>query len=237
MIYTGDTDASGDEILAKAQQRFNIELPHPESPYLQFIFLQRRQWVEASPYPYFTLLGQSLGSIVLGMEAIFQFVPDIYFDTMGYAFTIPLFRYLGGCLTGCYIHYPTISTDMLERVSQRTDTYNNASIVSRSAFLSRFKLIYYHIFAYLYGVAGKRSQTVMVNSTWTRNHIVSLWGTRDRTHTVYPPCDTDQFLQLPLKREKNKNIIMSVSQFRPEKDHSLQLRSFHKFLSTIPSKT
>ena len=41
------------------------------------------------------------------------FWSQVYIDTMGYAFTAPLFRALGGARTAAYVHYPTISTDML----------------------------------------------------------------------------------------------------------------------------
>lgn len=71
VIYTGDLDASPEEILKCAEQRFNIKLTDP----VQFVYLRRRRWVEAYMYPYFTLLGQSLGSIVLGAEALAAFVP------------------------------------------------------------------------------------------------------------------------------------------------------------------
>jgi alpha-1,2-mannosyltransferase len=71
VIYTGDLDASPEEILKRAEQRFNIKLTDP----VQFVYLRRRRWVEADIYPYFTLLGQSLGSIVLGAEALAAFVP------------------------------------------------------------------------------------------------------------------------------------------------------------------
>lgn len=75
---------------------------------VEFIFLRHRGWVEACKYPCFTLLGQSLGSVVLGWEAIIGYVPDIYIDSMGYAFTVPIFRFFGGCKVACYVHYPTI---------------------------------------------------------------------------------------------------------------------------------
>jgi alpha-1,2-mannosyltransferase len=71
VVYTGDLDASPKEILKRAEQRFNIKLIAP----VQFVYLRRRRWVEADMYPYFTLLGQSLGSIVLGAEALAAFVP------------------------------------------------------------------------------------------------------------------------------------------------------------------
>ena len=233
MVYTGDVEATGEEILAKARQRFNFTLPRP----VEFVFLKQRNWVEADTYPYFTLLGQSLGSMFLGWEAMMNFVPDIYLDTMGYAFTIPLFKYIGGCKVGCYVHYPTISTDMLARVSDRTQTYNNASFISQSPLLSTFKLIYYHIFAFVYGVAGKRCDVIMVNSSWTRGHIVDLWKAGHRTHVVYPPCDTNEFLQIPFERpDSDTRRMVSIAQFRPEKDHQLQVRAFNTFLTRQPTE-
>ena len=45
---------------------------------------------------------------VTGGEALRKFVPDIYIDSMGYAFTLPLFKYFGGCKVAAYVHYPTI---------------------------------------------------------------------------------------------------------------------------------
>ena len=55
-----------EQILRKAEKSFNIKL---ESG-IEFIYLHKRKWVEAETYPYFTLLGQSLGSIWLGWEAL-----------------------------------------------------------------------------------------------------------------------------------------------------------------------
>jgi alpha-1,2-mannosyltransferase len=49
-----------------------------------------------------------MGAIWLGFEALNAIVPDVYFDTMGYAFTFPLFKLLAGCKVGAYVHYPTI---------------------------------------------------------------------------------------------------------------------------------
>lgn len=232
-MYTGDINATGEEIHQKARQRFNITLPQP----VEFVFLNTRGWVEAQRYPVFTLLGQSLGSLVLGLEALIAFVPDIYIDSMGYAFTLPLFRYVGGCLTGCYVHYPTISTDMLQRVSDRESSFNNTSLVSKSSFLTNVKVMYYRIFAYMYGMAGARSDFVFVNSTWTYGHIIELWKIMNKTSIVYPPCDITEFLKIDLIKTRNRTVksILSIAQFRPEKNHQLQLDSFSKFLETVPN--
>lgn len=86
---------------------------------MTLIFLKNCLLLEASSSPHFTLLGQSMGSMFLGWEALTAFVPDLYMDSMGYAFTLPIFRYLGGCRVGSYVHYPTVSTDMLSVVRER----------------------------------------------------------------------------------------------------------------------
>jgi len=149
-------------------------------------------------------------------------------------------RYIGGCRTGCYVHYPTISTDMLDRVERRHTDYNNCARVSNSAVLSRLKLAYYRMFAWAYGVAGRRSDLVLVNSSWTQGHILSLWKAPEHTFVVYPPCDVAEFLTVPLDKRLRDDSgsfkIVSVSQFRPEKNHCLQLEAFEKFLSSIPSE-
>uniref|UniRef100_V9KUA4 GDP-Man:Man(3)GlcNAc(2)-PP-Dol alpha-1,2-mannosyltransferase n=1 Tax=Callorhinchus milii TaxID=7868 RepID=V9KUA4_CALMI len=228
VIYTGDLNVAAEEILDGAYRRFNIKLPRP----VQFIFLEKRYLVEAKLYPYFTLLGQSLGSMLLGWEALMKCVPDIFIDSMGYAFTLPLFKNLGGCRVGCYVHYPTISTDMLSVVRNRNPRFNNASFISKNPILSNMKILYYYAFSLMYGLVGSCSDIIMVNSTWTLNHILALWKAGNRTHVIYPPCDVQAFLDIPLMDDSKKtnHSIVSVSQFRPEKDHPLQIKAFHQFL-------
>ncbi|XP_068558028.1 GDP-Man:Man(3)GlcNAc(2)-PP-Dol alpha-1,2-mannosyltransferase-like [Cebidichthys violaceus] len=256
VVYTGDQGVTGEQILEGARQRFNITLPRP----ITFVFLRHRSLVEASSYPHFTLLGQSGGSMFLGWEALTAFVPDLYVDSMGYAFTLPIFRYLGGCKVASYVHYPTVSTDMLSVIRERNPRFNNADFISRNPVLSAVKVVYYCCFALLYGLAGSCSDVIMVNSTWTLGHILSLWRSPSRTSIVYPPCDVRAFLGVPLEEEEEEeedkeeveegweelgrelsseeegagdrkcHSIVSVGQFRPEKDHRLQIRAFHKLL-------
>lgn len=144
-VYTGDIEATPGEILSKVTKTLNVKLERE----VKFIYLNKRRWVEADMYPYFTLLGQSLGSIYLGFEALNQLNPDIFIETTGFSFTLPLFKYIGGCKTGCYVHYPTITAEMLKRVSNRTELYNNRSQIARNPFFTMGKLMYYRIFAWV----------------------------------------------------------------------------------------
>lgn len=235
VVYTGDVNVSSQEILQGAFRRFNITLTHP----VKFVFLKKRYLVEDTLYPHFTLLGQSLGSIFLGWEALMQCVPNVYIDSMGYAFTLPLFKYLGGCRVGSYVHYPTISTDMLSVVKNQNVGFNNADFITRNPFLSKVKLIYYYLFAFVYGLVGSCSDVVMVNSSWTLNHILSLWKVGHCTNIVYPPCDVQTFLDIPLHKEKMTpgHSLVSIGQFRPEKNHSLQIRAFAKLLNKLETES
>lgn len=143
-IYTGDVSVTAEQILQNAKNVFNISV---EASTVDFVFLSKRYWVEAARYPRFTLLGQSLGSIVLGMEALLKYQPDIFIDTMGYAFTYPLFRYLAGCKVASYTHYPIVNADMLRKVQSRKSAHNNQGLVASHPILTWLKIIYYRLFA------------------------------------------------------------------------------------------
>ncbi len=197
-LYHGES-LSGDEILAKTQSRFGISLPHT----IEFVSLSRRAWVESSRYPVLTMLGQALGAVVLGFDALLaksNDVPPFMFDSMGFAFAYPVFVLFGSCKVLSYTHYPVISTDMLEKVSfffsllllltrmaqviARRPSHNNSAVISNSAALSFAKSSYYRLFARLYGWTGRWSSLTMVNSKWTRDHINSIWKCPETVHVV-----------------------------------------------------
>lgn len=230
-VYTGDIEATPLDIVDKVKNNLNVCLDKN----IKFIYLHRRKWLEAVRYPYFTLLCQSLGSIYLGFEALNQLNPDVFIDTMGYTFTLPLFKYIGGCRTGCYVHYPIITTDMLKRVSNRIAMYNNRSVIARSPFLTAGKIFYYQIFAALYSWAGQCSDVTLVNSTFTYEHLNNIWC--QSLHLVYPPCEVDYLKKIERgSRQLQKIRILSLAQFRPEKDHPLQLQAMYELREIIPEE-
>ncbi|GAA5825292.1 hypothetical protein JCM11251_006924 [Rhodosporidiobolus azoricus] len=182
VVYTGDVGegkgrVSKEEILDKVANRFGVRLS-PST--LHFVPLRKRFLVEDSTWPRFTLIGQSIGSIFLAYEGLGGkegVVPDVWIDTMGYAFSYPLVKYLLPTVPiGSYTHYPTISTDMLNRVRLRQAGHTNPSHVARSRLLSTLKLGYYSLFASAYSWSLARADLIMVNSTWTKRHIDSLLG-------------------------------------------------------------
>jgi alpha-1,2-mannosyltransferase len=237
VVYTGDHDVSKDQILSLVKQRFNIDL---YAPSIIFLYLTTRQYVLASTWPRFTLLGQSLGSLAMAWDAFHLLVPDIFIDTMGYAFALALSSYLFPQIpTGAYVHYPTISTDMLASLDAETDRGVNAG--AGKGLRGTVKRSYWQWFAYLYGWVGGSVDVVMTNSSWTQNHVRQLWGpTRLKSKqstplsVVFPPVAVAELVQdnpLTLESEQDrKPVLLYIAQFRPEKNHTLVLRSFANFL-------
>jgi alpha-1,2-mannosyltransferase len=82
----------------------------------------------------FTLLRESLGAMVLGYRALCCATPSVFVDTTGCAFTYLPARVLFGCRVVAYVHYPTISTDMLQLVRTRIAAIGRAVHLSASLF-------------------------------------------------------------------------------------------------------
>ncbi|KAG6337390.1 hypothetical protein ID866_1713 [Astraeus odoratus] len=270
VIYSGDTDATKQEIIEKVKARFAIEL---DPSTLYFVYLKSRHVVEDSRWPRFTILGQSLGSMYLAWEAMCKFIPDLYIDTMGYAFTYPAISWLTRAAVpiGAYVHYPIISTDMIGRVRNDESWRMQAKRIGSNS--------YYRLTMYYYALSLSHARFLMVNSSWTRDHIASIithehvgpavrWMHRvtplliiklalsssiirnfmlvldgysakgigsDQTvrpEIVYPPCDTREMGGFDL--DDREPIILSVAQFRREKNHQAQLRAFAQLLMDHP---
>ena len=107
VVYTGDLDATPHQILAKANQRFNITINDPE--HVEFVFLRSRWLLEASNYPHFTLACQAFAGFIVGLEALWRACPETFIETTGCPLTWPIFRLISGSKVICYIHYPTIT--------------------------------------------------------------------------------------------------------------------------------
>lgn len=237
VVYTGDHDATKSTIVERVKHRFNIDL---HSPTVVFIYLDTRKWVLSTTWPHFTLLGQSLGSLIMGYDAFSMLVPDVLVDTMGYSFTLALSKFFFPSIpTGAYVHYPTISTDMLGSLDAEQGKGVNAGAGKGLRGLA--KRLYWKAYAYLYCQSGRNVDVVMTNSSWTQAHIQSLWGpkrTRRRkayaVEVVFPPVAVEEIEQeIDLEGPKaipRQKACLYVAQFRPEKNHELILRSFARMV-------
>lgn len=258
VVYTGDINKSKDQILENVKNHFQIDFTSNDCLRIKFIYIRSRFLLEAKYYRVCTMLFQSIASIFVGLECLYRTIPDIYIDTTGFPFINP-FVYLisfGYSYVISYVHYPVISSEMLQVVHEQRPSFNNNNIITTNKKLSKLKLYYYQIFAQCYAYVGNFSSLVFVNSSWTGNHIKQLWSLKESMTNIqmnidnqskdqrklvklFPPCNTRDLRLLPLIPESvgesgesfkgRKDLILSVGQFRPEKDHSLQIRSFAAF--------
>lgn len=204
------------------------------------MYLSTRHYVLSSTYPHFTLLGQSLGSLVLAYDAFRLLCPDVFIDTMGYAFTLAFSKLLfPDVLTGAYVHYPTISTDMLDSLGEAGQGVNAGAGKGVKGMLKRR---YWQMFARLYGWVGGHADVVMVNSSWTQAHMRSLWGASRSKRglaspdidVVFPPVAVEQLVQQievsPESERQRDRTILYIAQFRTEKNHAMILKAFSLLL-------
>ena len=152
-----------------------------------------------------------------------------------------------------YVRTLVLSTDMLERVRSRRAGHTNSSIVARSRLLSALKLAYYRLFATAYTASLCCADVIWVNSSWTRAHVETFVnGASDanrprrrkrKIRLLYPPCDTTRLAQFPLETQcrtppvQESLTILSLAQFRPEKEHPTQLRAFAQLLLLASSSS
>ncbi|RAK82406.1 alpha-1,2-mannosyltransferase ALG11 [Aspergillus fijiensis CBS 313.89] len=242
-IYTGDHEVNKTAMLERVANRFNI---HLHAPTVVLLYLTTRKYVVSSMYPYMTLLGQSLGSLVVAYDAFNLLVPDVFVDTMGYAFTLAFSKLLFPSVpTGAYVHYPTISTDMLSSLDDQTGT-KGINAGAGKGFKGQVKRRYWILFAKLYGWVGGHVDVVMCNSSWTSAHVRSLWGPSRKTNTfeeptvIFPPTavsELESTIHVDAATEASREpVILYIAQFRPEKNHPLLLRSFARFLQNYRNK-
>lgn len=224
VVYSAWTDAgvrleeAVEQTRVKMREQFGLNL---EDVSFLPVNIKCAYLVDPLQYPRLTLLLQAIGATRLGFHAFWKQPVDVFIDTANLTFSL-VFPRLCGAQTVSYVHYPTLSTDMLTVVRTRKAQFNNSSAIANSAGLSFAKLMYYRAFAYLYAMAALFCDVPLANSSWTRNHIESLWWKTSPIETVFPPCPTF-CIDTASPAERDESLIVSVGQFRPEKNHTLQL--------------
>ncbi len=71
----------------------------------------------ACRWPRFTMLGQSIGSMVVAFQGLRACTPHVFVDTTGCAFTYFVAKVLAGLPVATYTHYPTITSVCCCRMS------------------------------------------------------------------------------------------------------------------------
>lgn len=182
--------------------------------------------------------------MILAYDAFQLLVPDIFIDTMGYAFALAFSKLLFPMIpTGAYVHYPTISTDMLDSLDEGGQGLNAETGKGLKGWLKRR---YWILFSKMYGWSGGQVDVVMTNSSWTRDHIRSLWGPSrlrrgrpSEVDVVFPPVAVEELEeQIGVSQDsenKRERIILYIAQFRPEKNHAMILEAFSSLIQSASS--
>lgn len=251
VIFTIDPQSTNEhDLRLDAERRFDVSIPKK----VRLVSLEEYKDY-LSPRPFLSLVMESWGTMKLARKALMTKIFDeneqdsesdfemVFCDTTGCAFTFAVVRWLCPLTTRilAYVHYPTISTDMMMWEWQKND--NNASMKHRVKTV--VKLGYYYLFSIAYGLCGSLADLVMVNSTWTYNHINSLWRFRSALkhqqhpiQIVYPPCrvpsNVDDMNNGGQDAQQRENTIISIGQFRPEKEHALQIQALSELLNSHP---
>lgn len=142
-----------------------------------------------------------------------------------------------------YVHYPTISTDMLQSLDPDSATGSQGVNAGKGkGAYGAGKKLYWQVFAMVYSWVGASIDIVMTNSTWTLEHITSIWGEwrqqlgKSTPVTVYPPVAVEELekaVEITASSEKKREkALLYIAQFRPEKNHHLILNSFAEFMAT-----
>lgn len=163
---------------------------------------------------------------------------------MGYAFSLAFCKILFKDVpTGAYVHYPTISTDMLSSLDPKSATGTQGVNAGKGVGAAGMgKKLYWQLFAWVYSLVGGSVDVVMTNSSWTLEHITSLWSEWRKEFkkpiptVVYPPVAVEELereIDVSAESEKKReHILLYIAQFRPEKNHQLILNAFAEFMAT-----
>lgn len=158
--------------------------------------------------PHFSLLFHVLNSVRIGLKLSQIMEMDaILLDTANLAPAL-VFPRLYGVVTAAYVHYPTISPQMI------AETYVGGM-------RGCAKSVYHQVVKQVYKWVGKFVDVPVANSSWTSDGLRKVW--ERKVDVVFPPCGGK-----PQVAEKQDGLVVSVGQFRKEKRHDLQVEIMRK---------
>lgn len=231
VIYTTNIDAEPLQILGKAELKFAIK--NLDSQRIVFIYLRRfSNLIDGAYWKHFTLLGQLTGSVLLGLEAMYELSPDIWIDTIGLPGSYWLVKWILKIPIVAYVHYPIIQADMFNKLKYKKfselKNFRGSSSDTRQA----VKFLYWSFMAFLYSYLGSCVDLTLANGSWTFEHISDIWYMNHGSiNVLYPPCSTESLSTSEVIGRENK--LLYIAQFRPEKRHLLIVDEYLKFLNDL----
>lgn len=190
-IYSGSQMNPEDILSEKVLKRFGISITM-DHLHFETIDKDLHDSLDPKNYPSLTMVWQALAIIKVCFKSVSQSPCDVFIDTMGVGFSYPLLKWVFGMKIYSYTHYPFISRDMIQTVATGKSQYNNQNM--DDSVKKQVKLAYYWSIYYFYKFCGRSADVVAANSSWTREHMDELWNKGNKIETIYPPCDTSEFI-------------------------------------------
>jgi len=228
-IVAGHDVPSG-EIMSKVKQRFNIDF---NNSYIKIEFIRLKSAFLLKSFPNFTMIIQIIGQIIFAFELLLTVYSHMVIDSTGLPFMLPVTTVFGRSYSIAYVHYPLISYDMIGQISRGESGVHSRGLFSKLKPLRYLKIVYYYVIYLTYKAVGYFVHYAFTNSSWTDNHIKQIW-TNLKTDILYPPCSTKLYFTSK-KSSERKNQIISFAQFRPEKNHRMQVEIFSMVKDRIGS--
>jgi alpha-1,2-mannosyltransferase len=215
------------------RDRFEIDFEDRSDLIVDIELLRLKTARFLKPKPYLTMLLQIIGQVIFAFEIIVTVYSETIVDTTGLPFTYAVLRLLGRSNIVSYVHYPLISTDMINDIKNNIQGVHSRGTLSKLKFLKSFKIAYYYVILFIYRLNGYFVKLAFCNSSWTYNHIIRIWKStylNISCNILYPPCSV-QLFETNQSNSNRKNIIVSCAQFRPEKRQKMQIDILRKLKS------
>lgn len=198
-----------EEFQTKIKEHFNVDIDICD---LEFQRLHLGWLIHADNYNFARLFFQYIASCLTAIEICLTSNCCYIIDTSGMHFGTVIFRLFKiPCIV--YIHYPLLN------VSTRPST-----------------MLYHFLLLQMYKLSLLSSSKIIVNSTWTYKKIIKMCCFEKDIEIIYPPCNCLNSNQLIDEFDTDTINIVSLGQFRPEKNHYLQINVFSQLSDHFKNK-
>jgi len=238
-----------EDLLAKLKERFSINLSKRSEAVKQIEMIEFKSAKYLSPFPFCTMLLQIVFQMIFAFEVCSRVFSDAIIDTTGLPFAYSILGFIGNHSNlGAYVHYPFISEEMIANVKSGKDGVHSQPFIAKFRFYKKIKLPYYSLILKLYEFNCKFLKFIFSNSTWTSSHMHSIVP-EIPNEILYPPCSIGFYRNNNIQynnihNNKNlinenfmrkENVIVSFAQFRPEKNHKMQIDILRKVREQLPN--
>lgn len=221
-IYLIGKEYKVNDVMEKLRMRFGICL-QPEC--FEVIEIYNTKLLEVQSF--LTMLFQIVGQIMLAFEIVLKHHSEYIIDTTGLPFTYIILKHFGFKVSA-YIHYPFISDAMVDDVKKGViAVHNNYTNNLKMKVIKPLKIAYYSLILRMFKLSCRCLEFSMTNSTWTDRHFKDFG--MQNISKLFPPCNVDEYMAS--FQNKRSNIIVSFAQFRPEKNHDLQIEVIKRLKS------